>query len=378
VIALGWIILWVFLATLGYLVTPDPTPFANRQNLELSTRPPGFKVNMLKVTTNTQHIKRSFFQNMVYGKIIPYETIPFDSVRVKGTGLILNKYTGQPGFMGAEVYFNLADVVFAVDTIVEGEIHIQIKTVDGTIKSLTIEQLEEIILNEHIITRTYMLGTDRFGRDILSQVIIGARVSLSVGFIAICIALFLGIILGSLAGFFRGKTDDLIVWLINVVWSIPTLLLVIAITFALGKGFWQVFIAVGLTMWVDVARVVRGQIISLRENEYIEAARALGLPNLRIIRRHILPNITGPVVVISAANFASAILIEAGLSFLGIGVQPPMPSWGSMIKENYAFIILDKAYLAIIPGLCIMSLVMAFMLIGNGLRDALDKSPVNY
>lgn len=131
-------------------------------------------------------------------------------------------------------------------------------------------------------------------------------------------------------------------------------------------------------MWVDVARIVRGQIITLRENEYIEAAKALGIPGFRIITRHLLPNITGPVVVISAANFASAILIEAGLSFLGIGVQPPMPSWGSMIRENYGYIILDKAYMAIIPGLCIMFLVMAFMLLGNGLRQAIDKSPANY
>ncbi|MDP2424457.1 MAG: ABC transporter permease, partial [Bacteroidales bacterium] len=171
---------------------------------------------------------------------------------------------------------------------------------------------------------------------------------------------------------FRGWIDTFVMWLINVVWSIPTLLLVIAITFALGKGFWQVFVAVGLTMWVEVARVVRGQILSVREKEYVEAARALGFGHARIIIRHILPNVMGPVIVISAANFASAILIEAGLSFLGLGVQPPMPSWGTMIKENYAYIILDKAYLAILPGLAIMIMVLAFMIIGNGLRDALD------
>ena len=162
------------------------------------------------------------------------------------------------------------------------------------------------------------------------------------------------------------------VWIINVVWSIPTLLLVIAITFALGKGFWQVFVAVGLTMWVEVARVVRGQILSIREKEYVEAGRALGFSNFRIIFHHILPNIMGVVIVISAANFASAILLEAGLSFLGIGVQPPMPSWGSMIKENYGYIILDSAHLAILPGLAIMLMVLAFMLVGNALRDALD------
>jgi len=125
-------------------------------------------------------------------------------------------------------------------------------------------------------------------------------------------------------------------------------------------------------MWVDVARVVRGQILSIREKEFVEAGRALGFRNSRIIFRHILPNVMGPVIVISAANFASAILIEAGLSFLGIGVQPPMPSWGTMIKEHYAYIILNSAHLAILPGIAIMLMVLAFMLIGNGLRDALD------
>ena len=161
-------------------------------------------------------------------------------------------------------------------------------------------------------------------------------------------------------------------WLINISWSIPTLLLVIAITLALGKGYWQVFIAVGLTMWVEVARVVRGQIISVKQEQYIEAAKALGFSDLRIIFKHMLPNIMAPVIVISAANFAAAILIESGLSFLGIGAQPPTPSWGAMIKDHYSYIILGKAYLAIIPGLAIMSLVMAFMLVGNALRDALD------
>jgi peptide/nickel transport system permease protein len=224
----------------------------------------------------------------------------------------------------------------------------------------------------YIAEKTFIFGTDKYGRDLLSRVLVGARISFFIGFVAVFISLVIGIFLGSLAGYFGGKTDAVIMWIINVTWSIPTLLLVIAITLALGKGVWQVFIAVGLTMWVEVARVVRGQIISVKEMQYVTAARALGFSDFRIIVKHILPNIMAPVIVISAANFAAAILIESGLSFLGIGAQPPMSSWGAMIKDHYNYIILGKPYLALIPGLCIMSLVMAFMLVGNTLRDALD------
>jgi peptide/nickel transport system permease protein len=140
----------------------------------------------------------------------------------------------------------------------------------------------------------------------------------------------------------------------------------------LGKGFWQVFIAVGLTLWVNVARIIRGQVMGIRELEYIEATRALGFSHARTVFRHILPNVLGPVLVVAASNFAVAIVMEAGLSFLGVGVQPPQPSWGLMIKENYNFIITDNPMLAIVPGLAIMVLVLAFNTVGNGLRDAMD------
>jgi len=186
------------------------------------------------------------------------------------------------------------------------------------------------------------------------------------------ISLVIGITLGAVAGYYRGFIDRVIVWFINVIWSIPTLLLVVAITMALGKGFTQVFIAVGLTMWVEVARLVRGQFFALREQQFVEAGRALGYEHGRIIIKHILPNIIGPVIVIAASNFASAILLEAGLSFLGMGAQPPMPSWGMMIKENYGYIVVDSAYLAIWPGVAIALMVLAFTLLGNGLRDAFD------
>ena len=378
VTALTWIIASAVIAVLGYLITPDSTPFANDQNLELSAKRPGSEVQFIKVRKNIQAPAKSMFHSMLFGSQPAFETIPIESSLFEDSRITIRQYTGYDGFEGMEREFHISDVLFPRDSIKTRNDSLFVFFRDNPVEIISAQDAKSRLKNEHIYTQKYWLGTDRYGRDLLSQIIIGARVSLSVGFIAISIALVLGILLGSLAGFFRGATDNFIVWLINVVWSIPTLLLVIAITFALGKGFWQVFIAVGLTMWVDVARVVRGQIISIRENEYVEAARALGLPNFNIIAKHILPNITGPVVVISAANFASAILIEAGLSFLGIGVQPPMPSWGTMIRENYGYIILDKAYLALIPGICIMLLVMAFMLVGNGLRDAIDKSPANY
>ena len=248
------------------------------------------------------------------------------------------------------------------------------------------DALQKEIMEEHLDTRRFVLGTDNFGRDLLSRLMAGSIVSLSVGAISVLISLIIGIFLGAIAGYFRAAPprllgikipmDDLIMWFINVIWSIPTLLLVIAITLALGKGFVQVFVAVGLTMWVEVARVVRGQVLSLREKEFVEAGRALGFKPGRIIFRHILPNAMGPVIVISAANFASAILIEAGLSFLGIGTQIPMASWGGMIKTYYPYITTDLPHLAVLPGACIVILVLAFMLVGNGLRDALDVKTI--
>jgi peptide/nickel transport system permease protein len=232
----------------------------------------------------------------------------------------------------------------------------------------SIASVERDLINK----RTFYLGTDKYGRDLLSRMFIGSRVSISIGVVAVLISLIVGIFFGAIGGYFGGKVDALIMWLVNIIWSIPTLLLVIAITLALGKGFWQVFVAVGLTMWVEVARVVRGQVISVKEMQYVTAARALGFGDFRIIFNHILPNIMAPIIVISAANFASAILVESGLSFLGLGAQPPIPSWGSIIKDHYSYIILGKPYLAMVPGIAIMLITLAFMMMGNALRDALD------
>lgn len=347
-----FIILFAFVAIFAYFIIPDPTPNANRQLLELSTQKPGFEVDMLLVPKDKPAPKQSFFTTLIHGRPDDFVFIPFDSITVE--------------LDHTEVFLFSPEASDNPRTITLSN-----REIAGINFSTPIEA-KNFITSNCIRHQKFLLGTDQFGRDFFSRLVLGSRISLMVGFIAVFLSLIIGITVGSLGGFFRGKVDDIVIWFINVVWSIPTLLLVIAITFALGKGIAQVFIAVGLTMWVEVARIVRGQILAIRESTFVEAGKSLGFKNIRIIFKHILPNIINPIIVVSAANFASAILLEAGLSFLGIGVQPPMPSWGSMIKENYAFIILDAAYLAILPGIAIMLLVLAFMLVGNALRDALD------
>lgn len=219
----------------------------------------------------------------------------------------------------------------------------------------------------------FLLGTDRYGRDILSRLIYGSRVSLSVGLISESISIFIGVCLGALAGYFRGKTDIGIMWLINVVWAFPSILFIIALSVVLGKGFWQSFVAIGLTGWVDIARIVRGQFFSLRETEYVEATRALGYKPTRIIFKHILPNTIGPIIVTGTAGLATAIIFEASLSFLGLGVQPPTPSWGQMVFDGYKYIVAGTNWgLAVYPSIAIMLTVFAVNLVGDGLRDALD------
>ena len=331
-VALGYIVFVVLVALLGYLITPDSTPFCNHQQLEIALQKPGFTVQLLELKPEQDVPHVNFLKKMLFGQPAEYKTVPIESFQDSGDSVTVKLFQQE--------YY----------------------------ESYTKSDLSPRMVKK----QRFLLGTDRYGRDVLSQLMIGARVSLAVGFLSIFIALVIGVIIGAAAGYFRGWVDDVLTFFINVVWSIPTLLLVFAISFALGKGFWKIFIAIGLTMWVDIARVVRGQFLSLREQDFVESAKALGYSNLRIIFKHILPNITGTLIVIAASNFSSAILMEAGLSFLGLGVQPPTPSWGMMMKENYACIVLNNAYLAIIPGLAIMLLVLSFMLIGNALRDAMD------
>ena len=343
VFSFSFLVVCAFIAIFAYAIAPDNSQDANQMHLSVHSKEPGFTVQMLTVPTEVK--EQNPISVFFFGKKNADSEIPISAYSVKDSILQATLYTGD-GTEGLQKEYALN--LFS--------------------KAKTVQEIPQKYISE----KKFLLGTDKYGRDLLSRMLIGIRISMGIGFVAVFISLVIGISLGAIAGYFGGKVDAAIMWVINVTWSIPTLLLVIAITLALGKGFWQVFIAVGLTMWVEVARVVRGQVMGVKQMQYVTAARALGFKDFRIITKHILPNAMAPVIIISAANFAAAILIESGLSFLGIGAQPPMPSWGGIIKDHYAYIVLGKPWLAIIPGLAIMSLVTAFMLIGNALRDALD------
>lgn len=333
-----WIIILLFILSLGaFFIIPDKSKNANSGDLALHSKSPGFSVKQIRLPQQSSATVKDYF----IGRTDYISPISIDTFFIDQNNIYYQPFSN--GIQRTEMDSISLDL-WPTNT----------------------------PLNKIITDKTFYLGTDNQGRDFLSRLVLGSRVSLSIGFVAVSISLLIGVTLGSIAGYYGGKIDALILWIINIFWTIPTLLLVIAITLALGKGFWQVFIAVGLTMWVEVARVIRGQIISIKQQQYIIAARALGYSDFRIMAKHILPNTLSPIIVICAANFASAILMESGLSFLGLGTQIPTPSWGSMIKENYNYILVGKAYLALFPGFAMFVVVVSFMMIGNALRDALD------
>ncbi len=313
-------------------MVPDKTPNANDINLPLASLKPGTTITYFETIPPPE---KSFWDTYT-GKTETGERTPINRYTIKGDTAFLELYN-----------------------------------TDAT----TVLKEQKILNNGYykIVERKFLLGSDNLGRDMFSRLILGTRISLSVGVVSVVLSLFIGTLMGLLAGYFRGFADTSISWLMNVIWSLPTMLLVAAISFAMGKGFWQIFIAIGISSWVEVARVIRGQVFSLREKEYIQAAKVLGFGSWRIMFRHLLPNLKSTLIVLAVANFGSAILLEAGLSFLGLGVSPPAPSWGLMITEyNSKIMSTTTAYMAIVPGLAIMLLVVAFNFVGTALRDALD------
>lgn len=346
-----------FLAVFCYVLAPDNSPSANEQILELETHRPGFSISFLKVPKLNKK-PTGIIDGFINGFEKNYRLIPILKYEFKNDSILADIYKGK--------HFPIEKTTFAVADLM-----------GISANSLQMnEVMRKKFEDDVIVKKKFLLGTDKFGRDIISRLLIGTRISISVGLIAVAISLLVGVVLGAAAGFFRGAVDNAIMWVINVFWSIPTLLLAMGLYISAGSlienKLVMIFIAVGLTMWVEVARIVRGQFMVVREMEFVSAAKALGFSNVRTIFLHILPNVTAPVIVVACANFANAILVESGLSYIGLGIQPPAPSWGSMLNEYKDFIDSSQAYLALFPGFAIMLLVLAFNLVGNGLRDALD------
>jgi peptide/nickel transport system permease protein len=323
----------VLMAILGNSITNDRSSNANLQALQIATLSPFSSVDFFIIPSSEE---KNIFQTWINGKDDPEVYLPIKNHQIIGDTALLDIYYKDSFSSKMEI------------------------------------NLKSYNMPYQIVNKTFFFGTDGYGRDVFSRIVLGSRISLLVGLVTVFIALMIGSLLGLLAGYYRGIPDAIISWFINVIWSLPTILLVVAVSFALGKGFWQIFIAIGLSSWVEVARVVRGQVFSIREKEYIQASKILGFSSMRIMFIHILPNLKSSLIVLSVSVFGTAILLESGLSFLGLGIAPPAPSWGMMIRENYQYITFDHAYLAIVPGVFIMSLVLAFNFIGIALRDALD------
>ncbi|NVM64588.1 peptide/nickel transport system permease protein [Mucilaginibacter sp. SG538B] len=371
---LAFILLTLLVAILGYLIMPDDTPLANNMVIQLSIKKPGSTYMMLKLRKAEAVDTVNLFSRMLYGQPSFYKEVPVTGYHFVKDSIYVNGYIGDEDKPEKKAY-NIFEVMTGQKPVYKnGKVIFNYngQTIALPAIPAVYQKFEARLREENIGAKTFLLGTDGYGRDMLSRLLLGTRISLAVGLMSVIISMLLGVTVGAVAGYFGGWVDSSLSWLMNILWALPALLLVIAISFALGKGLWQIFIAVGLSMWVEVARLVRGQVMGLKQVEYIEAARALGFSNKRIIAKHILPNITGPILVLASSNFASAILLEAGLSFLGFGAQPPMPTWGGMIKEHYGYIVMDSAFLAIIPGMAIMLLVYAFNLVTVGLRDAFD------
>ncbi len=217
----------------------------------------------------------------------------------------------------------------------------------------------------------HYLGTDQLGRDVFSRMLYGSRVSLSVGFVAVAISILIGILVGAVAGYYAGWVDSFVMRFVDIMLCFPSFFLILTVVALLGPSLFKVMVVIGITSWMGTSRFVRAEFLSLRERDYVQAAKALGVKDSRIIFRHILPNALAPVFVTATLDVATAILVEAGLSFLGFGVQPPAPSWGNILTEGRTYIF-DAWWLTIFPGLAILITVLSFNLLGEGLRDALD------
>lgn len=381
-IGLGLFLFFILTTLLAQILSTDSSPYASVQIHDAVRVSPGTHAPFLKIRNRSESY--GLWESLFSGKPAEFQLLRLSDsthLNIAQDSLWVNTFQNETRYflMPVILYHPDPEEPFNAACLKQNGkpylLHANscIWTEQGKYCSQSLHQMEMDLHQTSFTQITWWMGTDALGRDVWSRLLKGGRVSIGVGLAAVGISLLIGLPLGIIAGYFGGWVDKLIQGFISIIWSLPSMLLAMVLSFVFGKGFWQVFLAIGFTLWVDVARMVRGSVLSLRESLFIEAAQTLGYSIPRILFFHLLPNLAGPVILVSASCFATAVLIESGLSFLGIGIQPPMPSWGNMLQEGYLQIVLSGGqWLAIFPGLAIVVLVVSLNLIGYGLRDALD------
>ncbi len=332
-----WLIFVVACAVLGYLICPDDTPNANDRHADIAKLSPFSTVKILKIPLQKEVKKVSFIHYWLSGQERNEEIMPYKNIK----------------FLPQTQQIEVLPLTENANAII-----LDLKKFTNTTIS------EKDLLKNHTETRFYALGADKSGRDILSLLILGARISLGIGFMSVLLATTIGVFLGALAGFWKGWIDALIMGIVSVFWSIPSILWVVMLSTLLGKGVGVAILAIGLTSWVETARLVRGEVQKIKNMPYIEVAKTLGASNWRIFWVHIFPNIQSVLGVAMISNLASAILMEAGLSFLGLSVQSPVVSWGLLISESYPFMTEQgKWFMWVFPAGVIAVTVLSFNMI---------------
>ncbi|MEX2598002.1 MAG: ABC transporter permease [Salibacteraceae bacterium] len=375
IIGFAILLVVVIVAFLGSLIRPDASVHASQQNMSLTKLKPLTTVDLVRLKVNRKSIQQPWHTRLFLGGVQPeFINVPFDTFYVKANELTIVKNANKR-------HYHLADVFYAIDQLTltalrkEDVGNYAFYNMENQLIETSADQLESRLMAETVYQKTYFLGTDALGRDMLSRLMAGSALSLSIGFFSVLIAIVIGISIGVISGYFGGYIDLLLSWVINLFWSVPAILFVIMLTISLGTGWGALIIGIGMVLWVEMAQVIRQSVRSMREKEYIKASRLLGLSHTTILMKHILPNLSAPIFVLAASTFADAIVLEAGLSFLGIGIEPPQPSWGNMIRESYGYIISEgSTHLAIIPSLALMIMVLAFVFLSQGLKDAMSFS----
>ncbi len=353
------------IALFAYLLAPDSSPDANRRIPELRARRPGFTRLFVKVPRPNPPERKSFLARRFTGQETSYKLLPVNKYFFRADTLVVSHYLDK-GLQETQV--------FPVRSLMDESL---LPPFDIT-KRTSVRKFQKAAGRQVITRKFFLLGTDNDGRDILSRVIVGTRVSIAAGVVAVLLSMTIGIILGTFSGYFGRKVDSLVMYLIDVLSAVPVWLLVFAITLTTGRGFVRILVAIGLAMSVNVIRTIRGRVATLRRKDFIKAAEVLGLSNVRIVFRHILPNMAGLLMVVALETFAAAIVMEAGLSFLGLGAQLPMPSWGLMIRGYYDFPIANGLCMVLVPGIAIVTLVCAFNILANSLRDVLAAQDARF